>query len=473
MRSLPPLPLFSPSSSFVPTGTASLAQPVDRQPAADTPRPRIVTQLPLWSAASSPVLRSLFDAIPAPAAAPPRRPADGRRDVRGDIRTDHRRDDRRDGTIDARTDVRRASAGPAAPSTLLRSSPPNRAADHAADRSAAAAAGPSSAVPLDRGDAPANHGAAVGRHDEPAVAPGFATRSARTPHDPPPAAATARVAASPRTETPVDRTEAALRDAGLAGRFWRGDALSVSPLPSAPSGFRALDEELPGGGWPQRCLTELLLTQTGIGEIRFLAGTLAALTAADREVVLLAPPHVPDPTGWEQLGIDMRRVLVVRTPRPADRLWAIEQSLKSSAFGALVAWLPEEKMLARHDVLRRLQSLASSANGLTFLMRPAIAEDRPSPATLRLALAVGRPQGDRRTLSVRLLKRRGPVLARPLTLVLPEIHRGMKTFVRTADDVPLADPSCVVPTTAATVSPSPIPIAANALARALLPDAVA
>jgi protein ImuA len=235
-------------------------------------------------------------------------------------------------------------------------------------------------------------------------------------------------APEPSLVSPVERTEAALREAGLAGRFWRGDALSRSPLPSIASGFRMLDEQLPDGGWPSRCLTELLLPQAGVGEIRFLAATLSSLTQAGREVVLLGPPHIPDPTGWEQLGIDMRRVLIVRTPRPADRLWALEQSLKSSAFGALIAWLPEEKTLARNDALRRLQLAAASADGLTFLMRPSAAQYHASPAPLRLTLAVGKPEGSRRTLSVRLLKRRGPVLAKPLTLLLPEIHRGMKTF---------------------------------------------
>lgn len=226
----------------------------------------------------------------------------------------------------------------------------------------------------------------------------------------------------------IDRTEAVLREAGLAGRFWRGDALSTSLLRSTPSGFRALDEELPGGGWPSRCLTELLLAHPGVGEIRFLAATLSALTRSGREVVLLAPPHMPDPAGWEQLGIDMRCVLIVRTPRPADRLWALEESLKSSAFGALVAWLPEEKMLARHDVLRRLQSAAASADGLTFLMRPSAAQYHASPAPLRLALATGQSIGNRRTLSLRLLKRRGPVLSKPLTLMLPEVQQTLRPF---------------------------------------------
>jgi len=254
----------------------------------------------------------------------------------------------------------------------------------------------------------------------------------------------ARVEPPPRTETvPADavapsspppqertlrHTESVLREAGLAGRFWRGDALSASPLPSTPSGFRLLDEQLPNGGWPSRCLTELLLAHAGVGEIRFLASTLSSLTQSGREVVLLAPPHGPDPAGWEQLGIDMRRVLIVRSSRPADRLWALEESLRSAAFGALLAWLPEDKALARHDVLRRLQSAAASTDGLTFLMRPAAAQYHASPAPLRMSLAVGQPVGHRRTLSVRLLKRRGPVLAQPLTLMLPEVRQSLRAF---------------------------------------------
>ncbi len=286
--------------------------------------------------------------------------------------------------------------------------------------------------------------------------------------------------APPAILSSVDRTEATLLEAGLGGRFWRGDALSTSPLPSTPSGFRALDEQLPGGGWPSRCLTELLLAHPGVGEIRFLASTLSSLTQAGREIVLLAPPHIPDPTGWEQLGIDMRRVLIVRTPRPADRLWALQESLKSSAFGALVAWLPEDKALARHDALRRLQAVAASANGLTFLMRPLEAQYHASPAPLRLALAVGEPEEHRRTLSVRLLKRRGPVLARPLTLLLPEIHRGMKTFGQAAPQPALAPmaSSSPLPSRASGMSPSSAAprnpsTVSHALAGSLLSDAPA
>ena len=52
-----------------------------------------------------------------------------------------------------------------------------------------------------------------------------------------------------------------------------------------------------------------------------------------------------------------------------------------------------------------------------FLFRDALARGRPSPAPLRLLL---QPAGAD-ALGVRLLKRRGPLLAQPLRLALPPV----------------------------------------------------
>jgi len=48
----------------------------------------------------------------------------------------------------------------------------------------------------------------------------------------------------------------------LASQLARGNACTV------PTGYPSLDKELPGGGWPISCLTELLQRQPGIGELR-------------------------------------------------------------------------------------------------------------------------------------------------------------------------------------------------------------
>jgi glutathione S-transferase len=74
--------------------------------------------------------------------------------------------------------------------------------------------------------------------------------------------------------------------------IWRGD--DVAPEPAAvPSGYAELDAALPGRGWPQGALTELLLEREGIGEIRLTLPAIAHLTVQRRDVVWIAPPHTP------------------------------------------------------------------------------------------------------------------------------------------------------------------------------------
>jgi hypothetical protein len=191
---------------------------------------------------------------------------------------------------------------------------------------------------------------------------------------------------------------------------WRGNQMGSYRAVTTPSGFTALDRELPNGGWPASVLIELLLAQPGIGELRLLAPIIASLTQARKTVILMAPPHIPFAAALTELGIDLTHVLLVEADKPADRIWAIEQTLKSTSFGALLCWLPQ----CRADHLRRLQLAAAGCEGLTFVMRPANAQHESSPAPLRLACRAA-PSGQ---LSVEVIKRRGPVHAQPVILPL-------------------------------------------------------
>lgn len=296
-------------------------------------------------------------------------------------------------------------------------------------------------------------------------------------------------------------------DLALHPAVWRASQIGGGAQATSPSGFAVLDAELPGGGWPHGVLTELLLSQPGIGELRLLApvlravsmpvvpvppaatpvsstrhrrtgaaGTAAAASpvrafgAADaagvssparpvsgsprtaaatpdtgRCVMLFDPPASLSAWALAQCGLDSRHWLVVRSrplgqgqqgrqgqppdlapgvPRGASRLapllpgadllWALEQALKSGQVGAVLAWLPVN---LRADALRRLQLAAQAQAGPVFLFRDALARGRPSPAPLRLLL---QPAGVD-ALGVRLLKRRGPLLAQPLKLALPPV----------------------------------------------------
>ena len=204
--------------------------------------------------------------------------------------------------------------------------------------------------------------------------------------------------------------------------LWLGHQLGRSAEPPFASGFAALDAQLPGGGWPRRVLTELLLPHAGVGEIRLLGPVLTAVQRAGRLVMLFDPPAELSAQALAQLGFDVPQLLVVRTRSasempPPGHLWALEQALKSGHVGALLGWLPPR---LRSEPLRRLQLAAHAHDGPAFMLREAAAQQRPSAAPLRLALQPGGAD----TLLLRVLKRRGPPLEAPLRLALQPVLSG-------------------------------------------------
>jgi len=200
--------------------------------------------------------------------------------------------------------------------------------------------------------------------------------------------------------------------------LWLGHQLGRQADITCTSGFAVLDAQLPGGGWPRRALSELLLRQPGIGEIRLLSPSLTAIQRSGRLVMLFDPPATLSAWALAQLGFDVEQLLIINTRTKAlqsgDSLWALEQALKSGHVGAVLAWLPPR---LRAERLRRLQLAAHAHDGPAFVLREMTAAERPTAAPLRLAL---RPAGVD-ALGVRVLKRRGPPLETPLRLALPPV----------------------------------------------------
>jgi cell division inhibitor SulA/protein ImuA len=193
----------------------------------------------------------------------------------------------------------------------------------------------------------------------------------------------------------------------------RGGALARVARPSVPTGFRELDAELPGGGWPAGSLAELLPAHDGIGELRILGPALARLARAGGRLAWIAPPYLPYAPALVAAGIALGQVLIVRTGAARDALWAAEQALRSAACSAVLVWPGE----AKYPMLRRLQLAAESAPTVTFVFRAPRAAGEASPAALRLALdtAAG-------GIAVRILKRRGAVCTRPIAIDLGRPH---------------------------------------------------
>jgi protein ImuA len=190
--------------------------------------------------------------------------------------------------------------------------------------------------------------------------------------------------------------------------IWRGNDCAPEPG-SIATGFAELDRALPGGGWPRGALTEVALEREGIGELRLTLPALARLQAEGRSIVFVAPPYRPYAPALAAAGLDLARLIVVRRATRDDALWAYEQALRAPECGAAFAWT------ATHDerVLRRLQVAAREGRTWGVLWRRPGQRAGAAATPLRLALA---PSEER--LAVRVVKRRGVELARPIVLDL-------------------------------------------------------
>ncbi|HTS23538.1 MAG TPA: translesion DNA synthesis-associated protein ImuA [Casimicrobiaceae bacterium] len=188
--------------------------------------------------------------------------------------------------------------------------------------------------------------------------------------------------------------------------LWRGDAKARVERAVA-TGFAELDRELPGGGWPQGSLTELLIDGEGIGELRLLLPALARLAHSGRWIALVAPPHLPYAPALSRAGIDPGRAMVIDAGEEKDRWWAAEQVLRSDSVGGLLFW-PQSVNDAR---LRRLAVATQETAAIAFLFAGCERAASASPAPLRMRLS---PVG--RELRLDVFKRRGGVCSKPVSI---------------------------------------------------------
>lgn len=188
--------------------------------------------------------------------------------------------------------------------------------------------------------------------------------------------------------------DALLRDP----RIWRGPAIAASSARARCStGLQALDAALPLRGWPESGLVEVLSPAAGLGELSLLLPGLAAITAAGKPVLLVAPPYYPCVQSWQHAGVRLAQLHLL-TGDPAQACWAMEQALRAGCCGAVLAWPPA----VDDNALRRLQVAAEHGGTLGFLFRDTRHVRRASPAPVRLAVEAT-PTGT----ALRVLKCRG------------------------------------------------------------------
>jgi hypothetical protein len=189
------------------------------------------------------------------------------------------------------------------------------------------------------------------------------------------------------------RETSSLADILADARVWKLKDASAAPArPVWSTGLSSLDARLPGGGWPTASLIEVLLDETGLGEVQLFLPALVACQRSTQSnsseapwLVWIAPPYEPYAPALAQHGIELGRLLVVRPSTAIEALWAAEQALGSGVCAAVLLWLKGTD----DRWLRRLKLAAEAGGSLGVLFRPARHRFESSPANLRLSLSRG------------------------------------------------------------------------------------
>src|ERR1700674_1661273 len=132
-------------------------------------------------------------------------------------------------------------------------------------------------------------------------------------------------------------------------RVWKLKDASAAPArPVWSTGSSALDARLPGGGWPTASLIEVLVDETGLGEVQLFLPALVACqrstTQGNRDapwLVWIGVPHEPYAPALAPRGLELGRSLVVRPRTATEAKGAAEQAMCSGVCAGILLWLKE------------------------------------------------------------------------------------------------------------------------------------
>ncbi len=168
------------------------------------------------------------------------------------------------------------------------------------------------------------------------------------------------------------------------------------------TGYPALDDLLPTGGWPRRAVIEIVVAAWGSGELQPFLPLMTRLTAAGSRVALVAPPFQPYAPALVQAGVTLAKLLVVapgQEPEEADTgavverrerdAWWAAEKLLCQGDAALVLLWPGQRATFRAQRVRRLQLAADRAGGIGVILGLGPAVDSPVGLRLRVARRAG------------------------------------------------------------------------------------
>ncbi len=204
-----------------------------------------------------------------------------------------------------------------------------------------------------------------------------------------------------------------IRAIELGGRRGSGSGLSNA----ISSGCQELDRCLPDGGYAPGTIIEWIEPTLGCGGI-YLAMAAARHAIADgRYLVVIDPQQRFYPPAARSMGIPIERLIVLRPDNESDVMWSIDQALRCSAVGAVVANLDRVSELQA----RRFQLAAEQGQALGCWLRPWKVQRAPSWAEIQWLVAPvssHKNVGSVRRVGLESLRMRGGAVGRRWTLAI-------------------------------------------------------
>lgn len=204
--------------------------------------------------------------------------------------------------------------------------------------------------------------------------------------------------------------------------LWRGCNMASQGLHGRSTGFSQLDDILPGRGWPQKGLMEIITPHWGMGELQLLIPLMRSMVEQGKWILWISPPHLLYAPALIQAGIDTKQILLIDLDTSCkDALWSIEKALQTENCGLVLAW----QNWFPHKVLRRLQLAAEAGDTLGVLFKHHVSKHSPSHTQLKIQ-EISSKNTRFNEARVAVLKARGNFrpLSRKISLYSQTVHSG-------------------------------------------------
>jgi hypothetical protein len=197
-------------------------------------------------------------------------------------------------------------------------------------------------------------------------------------------------------------------------------------------GISAVEDWLPEKGLTAGSLIELFPVADGAGALTL--GVFMARHCCDegQALVVVDQQRVFYPPAAERRGISLDRLIVVRPRTVADAAFALDQALRSTAVGAVMAW--PQRLTSTE--FRRLQLAAEVGGGLGVLLRPMSAQRTASFAALRLLVAPVASNETVRQVRLEVLRCRGGMPGQAIILEIDDATGDVRVPRRLAAATP-------------------------------------